>query len=174
MYSDQPGRFPNISQRKNQYVMVAVKLDGNYIDAELLKTRKANNLTKAYQCIYQRWKATSVICPNWHILNNESPEEFKQAILENKCWVELTPADIAQEKHSRKSNCNIQRTFHFTSRTTFQYGSAGWTHFTNSTYLELALSVSRGSKHLRIRISPRQLRLQFGADGMRSTIPYQA
>ena len=85
MYSDQPGRFPNISQRKNQYVMVAVKLDGNYIDAELLKTRKANNLTKAYQCIYQRWKATSVICPNWHILNNESPEEFKQAILENKC-----------------------------------------------------------------------------------------
>ena len=33
------------------------------------------------------------LCPNWHILNNEAPEELKQAIRENKCRVELTPAD---------------------------------------------------------------------------------
>ena len=94
MYSDQPGRFPIISRRKNQYVMVAVELDGNYIDAEPLKTRKAKDLTEAYQRIFGRWKSTSVVCPNWHILDNEAPEEFKQAIRENKCRVELTPADM--------------------------------------------------------------------------------
>jgi hypothetical protein len=51
------------------------------------------SLTKAYQAIFQRWKATGVICPNWQILNIEAPEELKQAICENKCRVELTPAD---------------------------------------------------------------------------------
>ena len=50
------------------------------------------SLTKAYQAIFQRWKATGVIFPNWHILDNEAPEELKQAIRENKCRVELTPA----------------------------------------------------------------------------------
>ncbi|KAL7480771.1 hypothetical protein ACHAW6_006431 [Cyclotella cf. meneghiniana] len=74
--------------------MIAVKLDGNYIDAEPLQTRKAKACPDAYQRIYQRWKATGVTCPNWHVLDNKAPEEFKQAIRENKCRVELTPADM--------------------------------------------------------------------------------
>jgi hypothetical protein len=94
MYSDQTGRFPITSARGNKYIMVAVELDGNYIDAEPVKSRKAKELTDAYQKIFRRWKSTGVICPNWHILDNEAPEELKQAIRENKCRVELTPADM--------------------------------------------------------------------------------
>ncbi|KAL7480170.1 hypothetical protein ACHAW6_005874 [Cyclotella cf. meneghiniana] len=94
MYTDQTGRFPITSSRGNKYTMVAVELDGNYIDAEPLKSRKAAELTRAYKAIHNRWKATGVIAPNWHILDNEAPEEFKQAIRENKCRVELTPADM--------------------------------------------------------------------------------
>ena len=41
MYTDQSGPFPRKSRRSNQYIMVAVELDGNYIDAEALKTRNA-------------------------------------------------------------------------------------------------------------------------------------
>ncbi len=93
MFSNQTGKFPITSAHGNKYIMVAVKLDGNYIDCELIQSRKAKSLTKAYQAIFQRWKATGVICPNWHILDNEAPEELKQAIRENKCKVELTPAD---------------------------------------------------------------------------------
>jgi hypothetical protein len=74
--------------------MVAVELDGNYINAQPLKSRKAAELTRGYKAIHNRWKATGVIAPNWHILDNEAPEEFKQAIRENKCRVELTPADM--------------------------------------------------------------------------------
>jgi len=76
--------------------MVAVELDENYIDGEPLRSWSAKSLTKAYQAIFQRWKATGVICPNWHILDNEAPEELKQAIRDNKCRVELTPADQHQ------------------------------------------------------------------------------
>jgi hypothetical protein len=93
--------------------MVAVELDGNYIDGKPIQSRKAKSLTKAYQAIFQRWKATGVICPNWHILDNEAPEELKQAIRENKCRVELTPAD----QHRRNAVERAIQTFkgHFIS-----------------------------------------------------------
>jgi len=92
MFSDQTRTFPITSARENKYIMVAVELDGNYIDGEPIQSRKAKSLTTAYQAIFQHWKATGVICPNWHILDIEAPEELKQAICKNK-WVELTPAD---------------------------------------------------------------------------------
>jgi hypothetical protein len=37
MYTDQPGRFPATSSSGNQYIMVLVEVDGNYIDAEPMK-----------------------------------------------------------------------------------------------------------------------------------------
>jgi len=77
MFSDQTGKFPITSARGNKYIMVAVESDGNYIDGEPLQSRSAQSLTKAYLAIFQRWKATGVICPNWHILDNEAPEELK-------------------------------------------------------------------------------------------------
>jgi hypothetical protein len=64
MYSDQTGKFPITSSRGNKYIMVAVELDGNYIDAEPLKSRSKESLIKAYQAIHTRWKETKVISPN--------------------------------------------------------------------------------------------------------------
>ena len=93
MISDQTGKFPIMSAQENKYIMVTVELDGNYIDGKPIQSRKAKSLTKAYQAIFQRWKATGVICPNWHILDNKAPEELEQAICKNKCRVELTPGD---------------------------------------------------------------------------------
>jgi hypothetical protein len=113
MFTDQTGRFPITSARGNKYIMVAVELDGNYIDCEPLQSRTAHSLTNAYQAIFQRWKATGVICPNWHVLNNEAPEELKQAIRDNRCQVELTPAD----QHRRNAAERAIQTFkgHFIS-----------------------------------------------------------
>ncbi len=62
MFSDQTGKFPITSACGNKYIMVAVELDGNYINGEPLQSRSAKSLTKAYQAIFQRWKATGVIC----------------------------------------------------------------------------------------------------------------
>jgi hypothetical protein len=72
MYTDQTGRFPVTSSRGNKYIMVAVELDGNYIDAEPIKSRKAENLIKGYNAIWNRWEDSGVISPNWHILDNEA------------------------------------------------------------------------------------------------------
>jgi hypothetical protein len=94
MYTDQPGRFPITSAQGHKYMMVAVKLDDNYIDAEPMKSKTAKELTETYKRIYARWKATGVICQNWHVLDNEAPAEFLEAIRENSCRVEYTPADI--------------------------------------------------------------------------------
>jgi hypothetical protein len=113
MFSDQTGKFPITSARGHKYIMVAVELDGNYIDCEPIQSRTAKSLTKAYQAIFQRWKSTGVICPNWHILDNEAPEELKQAIRDNNCRVELTPAD----QHRRNAAERAIQTFkgHFIS-----------------------------------------------------------
>ncbi len=82
--------------------MVAVELHGNYIDAKPLQTRQAKDLTSAYQKIYQHWKATGVICPNWHILDKKAPEQFMQVIHENNCRVEFMPADIHRQNAAEK------------------------------------------------------------------------
>jgi hypothetical protein len=46
MYTDQPSRFPITSAGRHKYTMVAVELDGNYIDAEPMKSQTAKELTK--------------------------------------------------------------------------------------------------------------------------------
>ena len=58
MYTNQPGRFPITSASGHKCTMVVVKLDGNYIDAEPMKSRSAKELTEAYKRIYTRRKAT--------------------------------------------------------------------------------------------------------------------
>jgi len=59
-----------------------------------MKSRSAKELTEAYKRIYAGWKATGVICPNWHVLDNEAPAEFLEAIGANGFRVEKTPADM--------------------------------------------------------------------------------
>ena len=49
--------------------------------------------------LYQFWtlEATNIICTNWHVLNDEVPKEFKQAIHENGCRVKLPRAKTHQK-----------------------------------------------------------------------------
>ena len=110
MYTDQPGRFPITSPGGHKYTMVAVELDGNYIDAEPMKSRSAKELTEAYKRIYSRWKATGVICPNWHVLDNEAPAEFLDAIRANGCRVEKTPVDM-HRRNSKQSKLTRDTSF---------------------------------------------------------------
>ena len=47
-----------------KYLMVTVKMDGNYIDAEPT-TRDAKELIRASLVLWNRWKATKVFVPTW-------------------------------------------------------------------------------------------------------------
>eukprot|EP00804_Cyclotella_cryptica_P011332 CCRYP_016350-RA/>CCRYP_016350-RA protein AED:0.44 eAED:0.42 QI:0/-1/0/1/-1/1/1/0/231 len=70
---------------------------------QLIQDRSATQLTQAYQNIFNRWKATNVIAPKRHILDNEAPEDLKNAIRGNGCWVELTPADIHRRNAAERA-----------------------------------------------------------------------
>jgi hypothetical protein len=72
--------------------MVAVNMDRNYIDVVLMKLRETGSLIEVYQTICSWWKATGVASPNWHIMDNEGPNELKQAIKENGCTFALMPS----------------------------------------------------------------------------------
>ena len=92
MHTDQTGRFPATSSRGNQYVMVIVEVDGNFIDAEPMKNRSEGAMIKTYQALWTRLTASGTIKPTTHILDNEASAEFKKEIQKN-CTIQLVPPD---------------------------------------------------------------------------------
>jgi hypothetical protein len=54
MHSDQTGRFPAMSSKGNQYIMVLVEVDGNYINAEPMKNKSEGSIIKAYLILWTR------------------------------------------------------------------------------------------------------------------------
>jgi hypothetical protein len=92
MHSDQTGRFPATSSRGNQYVMVLVEVDGNYIDAEPLKSKAEGAMIQAYLTLWKRLTASGTVKPTTHILDNEASAAFKTEIKKN-CAIQLVPPD---------------------------------------------------------------------------------
>ena len=83
MYTDQPGRFPATSSNGNQYTMVLVEVDGNYIDAEPLKNKTEGSMIIAYLALWKRITAMGTVKPTTHILDNEASAAFKTKIRKN-------------------------------------------------------------------------------------------
>jgi hypothetical protein len=92
MYSDQTGRFPATSSRGNKYIMVLVKVDGNYINVEPMKSKAEQEMIKAYLTLWTQLTRTGTIKPTTHIMDNEASEEYKKEIWKN-CMIQLTPPD---------------------------------------------------------------------------------
>jgi hypothetical protein len=59
MYTDQMGQFPGQfsirSSCGNQYLMVAVEMDGNYIHGKLMKMWEPGLLVKVYCAMMEHW-----------------------------------------------------------------------------------------------------------------------
>ena len=92
MYTDQPGRFPATSSSGNQYIMVLVEVDGNYIDAEPMKNRSAGSMIKSYLALWKRLTEIGTIRPTTHLMDNEVSDELKAEIRKN-CTIQLVPPD---------------------------------------------------------------------------------
>ena len=78
MHSNQTGRFPATSSKGNQYVMVLVEVDENFINAEPMKNRSEGAMIKAYQTLWTRLTASGTVKLKTHILDNEASAEFKR------------------------------------------------------------------------------------------------
>ena len=92
VYTDQTGGFPVTSSRGNKYIMVMCEVDGNYIDAEPMKSRTSESMVNTYLSLWKRLTSSKVITPKLHILDNEAPEALKEAIKSN-CKMQLVPPD---------------------------------------------------------------------------------
>jgi hypothetical protein len=92
MHTDQTGRFPATSTRGNQYIMVLVEVDGNYIDAEPMKNRTEGSIIKAYMALWARLTESGTVKPRTHLLDNEASAAFKAEIRKN-CTLQLVPPD---------------------------------------------------------------------------------
>jgi hypothetical protein len=92
MHSDQTGRFPATLSKKNIYIMVLVKVDGNYIDAEPMKNKSKGSMIKAYLALWNHLTASGTVKPKTHIMDNEASEEYKKEIRKN-CTIQLVSPD---------------------------------------------------------------------------------
>ena len=91
VFSDQTGAFPTRSQRGNKYIMVMVEIDSNAILVEPLKSRKDQELTRAYKVLMQRLQQAGIV-PKKHVLDNEVSQAMKSIIKEEyRMEMELVP-----------------------------------------------------------------------------------
>ncbi len=90
MQSNQTGRFPATSCKGNQYIMVLVEVDGNYIDAEPMKNKSEGPIIKAYLILWTRLTEPGTVQPITHILDNKVSERYKAEIKKN-CIIQLVP-----------------------------------------------------------------------------------
>ena len=91
IFSDQTGQFPTRSLRGNKYIMVMVDIDSSAILVEPIKSRKDEELTRAYRALMDRLRRAN-ITPKKHVLDNEVSAAMKSLIRdEYKMELELVP-----------------------------------------------------------------------------------
>ncbi len=102
MYTNQTGRFPVQSSRRNKLIMVLYKNDGNIINAEPMKDNKDNSLIKAYNTLWARVTKSGKVKPMVHILDNEASALFKESIKKN-CDLQLVPPDTHRQNLAERA-----------------------------------------------------------------------
>lgn len=89
-YLDLTGRFPYISSRGNQYLLVVYDYDSNAILVEPLKNRQAAVIRKAWEKIHTKL-VTSGVTPKLYVMDNEASYDLKNAMKSHSVAYELVP-----------------------------------------------------------------------------------
>ena len=103
LYTDYTGRFPVISRKVNQYIMVAYHCDSNAVLVVPFKTRKDKDRMAAYNTIMQRLKDRDMIV-NLKILDNEASKEYKMLIkVKWNINHQLVPSHIHRQNEAERA-----------------------------------------------------------------------
>ena len=102
LYTDDTGRFPVISRKGNQCIMVEYHFDSNAIMVVPFKLGKYKDHMVAYNTIMQRLKDRNILV-NLQILDNEASKEYK-AIIKDKCNInyQLLPSHIHRQNAAER------------------------------------------------------------------------
>ena len=79
IFSDQTGKYPKRSQRGNKYIMVMVEIDSNAILVEPMKSRRDEEMIRAYDALLSRLRQSGSR-PRKHVLDNEVSDNMKHHI----------------------------------------------------------------------------------------------
>jgi hypothetical protein len=109
MHSNQTGHFPATSSRGNQYILVLVEVDGNYVNTEPIKNKTEGSLIKACLALWAQLTASGTVRPVTHILDNKASAAYKVEI--NKMQISISTTRQSSKKLSRTSNKNLQKSF---------------------------------------------------------------
>ena len=83
IYSDLTGKFPQKSNKGNQYIFILYDTTSNHIFAEPIKDRTSTHIQKAYTKITTILNEAG-ISPTMHILDNESSKTYAKLIRNNQ------------------------------------------------------------------------------------------
>ncbi len=107
IHTDQSGRFLAMSSKGNQYIMVLVEVDGNYINAEPMKNKSERLIINDYLALWTRLTASGTVRSTTHILDNEASARTKRK--SKKMRNPISPAGQSSTKSGRTSNTNLQK-----------------------------------------------------------------
>ena len=89
-YSDLTGKFPHVSSRGNQYVLVLYDFDSNAILVAPLKSRQAHEITQKWKELHGKLTKHGHVTKNY-IMDNECSADLKAALTKAKLDYELAP-----------------------------------------------------------------------------------
>ncbi len=111
IFSDQTGQFLTHSQQGNKYIMVMVEIDSNAILVEPMKSRKDEEMIRAYNSLLLRLKRASIV-PKKQVLNNKVSDNMKNHIRDMcKFDMELVPPGCHQHNAAKVAICNFKAHF---------------------------------------------------------------
>ena len=103
---DLTGRFPHMSSRGNQYLVVMYDYDTNAIAFEPIKTRQSKEIFNAFKKCENKISHNN-IAPKFFVLDNEAVADLKLGIVKNNQSYE----PVLTNQHRRNTAENAIRTF---------------------------------------------------------------
>jgi hypothetical protein len=101
VFSDQTGRFPQISSRGNNYIMIFYDYDSNAILAEPLKSRSESELVRAFTKLHQHL-ANRGLHTALYILDNKCLKGLKFYIKQAGANLQLAPPNMHRTNAAKK------------------------------------------------------------------------
>ncbi len=98
--SDMAGRFPYVSHRGYEYIMVSVFR--NYIHVELLQNRTASEVTRVYKATYTFYSSFGHT-PRFQMLDNETSKELSAFFKNAEVEAEYVPPNTHRRNRAERA-----------------------------------------------------------------------
>ena len=108
--TDQTGRFPILSNKGNQYIMLMYDYDSNDILVHPMKNRTATEIINAFTFLYERL-CRAGLKPRFHKLDNEAPKKLTTKLNDEKIDYQQVPPHIHRRNPAERAIRTLKHHF---------------------------------------------------------------